>query len=48
MLHSSSKIGWGNENQNKGNKGKICPPKKSVPRENENSIATENRGRICP
>ena len=50
MLHNSSdkslKMGWKNQNKNSGICGKFCPPKKSPPRKNENSIATENRGKI--
>jgi len=38
---------WGNENQNSGICGKFCPPKKSLPKRNEISIATQNRGKIC-
>ena len=37
---------WGNENQNDANNAKFCPPKKSLPKKNENSIATQNRGKI--
>ena len=39
-------MGSENENQNKPNKPKFCPQIKSLPKKNENSRATENRGKI--
>jgi hypothetical protein len=41
-------MGKKSKNQDKANKAKFCPPKKSLPKKNENSIATQNRGRIWP
>ena len=41
--HSSSKYGMGkkSKNQDSGICGKFCPVKKSFPKKNENSIATQ-------
>ena len=40
MLIAHLNMEWGNENQNRSNRSKFCPPKKSLPKKNENSRAT--------